>query len=311
MTMVNREELAQFLRRRRSRLHPDEVGLPENGPRRTPGLRRQEVAQLAGMSVDYYIRLEQARGPCPSRQILSALARALILTIDEREYMFRIAGESPPPARSPSREVPSAVLRLLDTLTESPAYVLDAKYDILAWNMMAIHVTGDLAAIPEAQRNLIRWMFQPGQENHSRWRDPDTVSFARASVADLRAAYAQYSDDPGLEGLVEELREKSPRFAKIWADHEVEVRRRTVKRIRHPREGELSVECQVLHIPETDQRLIVYCAEPGSPTQEAFRRLAHVGDVTAPPAHTVGYRCGEEDTSWQAPETATAAQQAP
>src|SRR5215211_7825774 len=113
---IRRAELAAFLRSRRARLHPGDVGLPNGGRRRTPGLRRQEVAQLAGMSIDYYIRLEQARGPHPSRQVLSALARALMLTRDEREYMFRIAGESPPPVVGPSRELPSAIRHLLDGL---------------------------------------------------------------------------------------------------------------------------------------------------------------------------------------------------
>src|SRR6266542_4760525 len=137
MNSNRRTELAGFLRARRARLSPRQAGLPEAGTpgrRRTPGLRRQEVAQLAGMSIDYYIRLEQARGPHPSRQVLSALARALMLTRDEREYLFRIAGESPPPTVGPSREVVPGIQYLLDSLVETPAYVVDAKYDVLAWN---------------------------------------------------------------------------------------------------------------------------------------------------------------------------------
>ena len=137
--MVNRQDLATFLRTRRQRLQPADAGLPEVGRRRTPGLRRQEVAQLAGMSVDYYIRLEQARGPRPSRQILAALARALMLTVDEREYLLRVAGESPPPAASPSREVSPGIRNLIDSLPDTPAYVVDAKYDVLAWNVLATH----------------------------------------------------------------------------------------------------------------------------------------------------------------------------
>jgi transcriptional regulator with XRE-family HTH domain len=130
---MNRGDLATFLRTRRHRLRPADVGLPGAGPRRTPGLRRQEVAQLAGMSVDYYIRLEQARGPHPSRQVLSALARALLLTTDEREYLFRLAGESPPPTAGPSREISPGIRNLLDSMPETPAYVVDARYDVLAW----------------------------------------------------------------------------------------------------------------------------------------------------------------------------------
>src|SRR5216684_681560 len=158
--MLNRDDLAAFLRTRRHRLRPADVGLPDAGRRRTPGLRRQEVAQLAGMSVDYYIRLEQARGPHPSRQILAALARALLLTTDEREYLFRVAGESPPPAASPSREISPGIRNLIDSLSETPAYVVDAKYDVLAWNTLATHFIGDLSGFAESDRNMIRWLFR-------------------------------------------------------------------------------------------------------------------------------------------------------
>ena len=228
--MVNRQDLATFLLSRRRRLQPPDVGLPEVGRRRTPGLRRQEVAHLAGMSVDYYVRLEQARGPRPSRQILAALARALMLTADEREYLFRVAGESPPPQASPSRTVSPGIRNLIDSLPDTPAYVVDAKYDILAWNTLATHFIG--------------------------------------------AAYARYPADPGIGGLVTELLGSSPRFAEIWAEHDVESRRPLVKRVDHPWAGALEFECLVLHIPDTGQRLITYCAAPGSPTQAAFRRLA-------------------------------------
>src|ERR1700722_13265220 len=136
MDTNRRTELAAFLRARRARLSPRQAGLPAAGApgrRRTPGLRRQEVAQLAGMSVDYYIRLEQGRGPHPSRQGLSALARALMLTADERDYLFRVAGESPPPVAGPSREITPGIRHLLDSLPQTPAYVVDAAYNVLAW----------------------------------------------------------------------------------------------------------------------------------------------------------------------------------
>jgi transcriptional regulator with XRE-family HTH domain len=270
---LRRTELADFLRTRRARLRPAEVGLPEVGHRRTPGLRRQEVAQLAGMSVDYYIRLEQGRGPRPSRQIVGALARALMLNIDEREYLYRITGESPPAPAGLDREVPAAIRILLDTLPHTPAYVLDAKYDVLAWNDMATHFIGDLRSVPAEYRNIIRWMFtRPAGDPH--WTDEEHVRFARSCVADLRAAYARYPGDRGIAELVTELNGTSPRFARMWADHDVEVRRQIVKRIDHPVGGHLEFECQVLHVPDNDQRLIIYCAVPGSPTDAAFRRLA-------------------------------------
>jgi transcriptional regulator with XRE-family HTH domain len=269
---IRRSELAAFLRRRRAGLRPGDVGLPRGGRRRTPGLRRQEVAELAGMSVDYYIRLEQARGPHPSEQILAALSRALMLTRDERDYLFRIAGASPPPTAGPSREVTPATQHLLASLADTPAYVLDAKYDVLAWNQLATCFIGDLAQYPEADRNMLRWIFrQPGQD--VLWDDVDRIAFARLSVADLRAAYARYPGDRSIEDLVTELLGTSPRFAAMWAAHEVEVRRPIHKRVSHPEVGPLEFDCHVLHIPDSDQRLVIYSAEPGSPNAQAFRRL--------------------------------------
>jgi transcriptional regulator with XRE-family HTH domain len=271
-TATGRGELATFLRSRRERLRPSEVGLPDGGRRRTPGLRRQEVAQLAGMSIDYYIRLEQGRGPRPSRQVLSAIARALMLTVDEREYLFRVAGENAPPVVGPSSEVPEGIRQLLDALLENPAYVLNAKYDVLAWNRLAVHFIGDLATVPSGDRNIIRWLFrQPESDRH--WSDGETIRFAEASVADLRAAQARYPVDPGIRGLVSELLATSPRFASMWAEHQVQVRRSLTKRVEHPQLGYLELECQILLLQDSDQRLVVYTAKPGSPTHAAFRRL--------------------------------------
>jgi transcriptional regulator with XRE-family HTH domain len=270
---VNRDDLATFLLTRRHRLRPADAGLPETGPRRTPGLRRQEVAQLAGMSVDYYIRLEQARGPHPSRQILAALARALMLTSDEREYLFRLAGENPPPATAPVRQVSPGIRNLLDSMPETPAYVVDAKYDILAWNQLATFFIGNLARYPKSERNMIRWMFRLPAEAEP-WSDPQARRFARSTVAELRAAYARYPADQGIAGLVTELLGTAPLFAQMWASHEVESRRPLLKHVDHPQAGPLDFECQILHVGDTGQRLIAYCAEPGSPTHAAFRRLA-------------------------------------
>jgi len=273
--MLNRNELATFLRTRRNRLRPSDVGLPMAGRQRTPGLRRQEVAQLAGISVDYYIRLEQARGPHPSRQVLTAIARALMLTADEREYLFRLAEQSPPPTAGPSREITPGIRNLLDSLPETPAYVVDAKYDVLAWNRLATHFIGDLAGFPETDRNMIRWVFRL-PATALPWTDEEGVRFTRSTVADLRASYARYPADPGIQGLVTELLGVSPQFAQMWAEHEVESRHPLIKRVSHPLAGPLEFECRVLHIPETGQRLIVYCAAPGSATQAAFRRLAQL-----------------------------------
>ena len=270
--MINREELAQFLRNRRARLRPPDVGLPEGSGRRTPGLRRQEVAELAAISIDYYIRLEQARGPRPSKQVLGALARALLLTADERAYLFDLAGEAHPPSGGPTREVPVAVRNLLATLTHTPAYVMDAKYEVLAWNEGATLFIGDMSQEPPERRNVIRWMFTAA-ESTTHWDEDQTLAFARSSVADLRAAAARYPHDRGVQDLVAELLACSPRFAAMWADHDVEVRRAVTKRIEHPLLGRVDVDCQVLHIPDTDQRLVVYTAPPGTRLHEAVEAL--------------------------------------
>jgi transcriptional regulator with XRE-family HTH domain len=280
--MLNRAELATFLRSRRERLRPADVGLPSAGRRRTPGLRRQEVAQLAGISVDYYIRLEQGRGPHPSRQVLAALARALMLTADEREYLFRIADEAPPPTAGLVREITPGIRNLLDSLRETPAYVVDAKYDILAWNALATHFIGDLSQVPETDRNMIRWVFRL-PATALPWTDPETIRFTRTTIADLRASYARYPGDRGIQALVTELLGTSPQFARMWEEHEVESRRPVIKRVTHPVAGPLEFECQKLHIPNAGQWMIVYCAAPGSATEAAFRRLAQLdGPLVTP-----------------------------
>jgi len=269
--MTNRADLAAFLRARRARMSPQQAGLPLTGQRRTPGLRRQEVAQLAGMSVDYYIRLEQGRGPGPSRQVLSALARALMLTAAERDYLFRMAGSVPPMPEQPSREITPGIRHLLDSMPATPAYVVDAAYNVLAWNQVATHFIGNLAR--HADRNMIRWTFRRPPD-HVIWDDEHFLRFTRATVADLRAAYARYPGDPEIRSLVTEMLALSAEFARMWAAHEVEVRGPMLKRVDHPQAGPLEFECQVLHIAETGQRLIVYCAAPGSATEEAFAGLA-------------------------------------
>ena len=271
MSSLNRDELAAFLRARRTRVTPREAGLPETGRRRTPGLRRQEVAQLAGMSVDYYIRLEQGRGPSPSRQVLGALARALMLNGDERDYLFRMGGEAVPEPVRPSREITPGIRRLLDSMPTTPAYVVDAAYNVLAWNTLATRFIGDLAGYTD--RNMIRWTFRRSPADVV-WDDEHFVRFTRSTVADLRANYARYPGDPEIESLVSEMLALSPQFAEMWAEYEVEVRSPMVKRVDHPDAGPLEFECQVLHINETGQRLIAYCVAPGSPTESAFVLMA-------------------------------------
>lgn len=267
----DRAELAAFLRRWRARVQPSEVGL-ERGRRRTPGLRRQEVATLAGMSVDYYVRLEQGRGPRPSRQTLAALGRALRLTDDERSHLHYLAGEVPAPPAAPVREVRPGLLHLLERLVDTPALVCDAKYDVLAWNPMAAALFGDFSAVPEDERNVV-WRFFARPQARDRLDPGDARRFAREAVADLRAVTARYPRDPGVRSLVERLLAASPEFRTLWADGDVRLRRSTRKLIRHPVAGLLDLQCEALHDPARDQWTVFYTAAPGSPTSDALQAL--------------------------------------
>ncbi|MFD0557924.1 helix-turn-helix protein [Stackebrandtia endophytica] len=270
---MDRDTFGDYLRTRRARIQPRHVGLPTTGNRRTPGLRRQEVAQLANMSIDYYIRLEQARGPKPSRQVLNALSRALMLNQDERAHLFHLAGDTPEPSSRIATDIPVGVLHMLDSLVDTPAYVVDAKYDLLKANPLAraLMGQGEMAQLCGSP-NMMRGMFaDPDAAQHL--RDPDKARFAQSAVADLRASAARYPDDPELRQLVEDLLRVSPEFGELWQRHEVEVRRHLVKRIKHPKVGLLELECQTLLVPDRDQRVIMYLAAPGSVAQQRLRAL--------------------------------------
>ncbi|MEV0159026.1 Xre family transcriptional regulator [Nonomuraea fuscirosea] len=269
---MNRDELAEFLRARRARVTPAEVGLPGGGRRRTPGLRRQEVAQLAGMSIDYYIRLEQGRGPHPSRQVLGALARALLLTQDERTHLFHLAGQPLDPPRI-REDVPASLLHLITFLEEVPAYVVNARGDLRAWNPMADALMGGLSTLPPERLNVIRWVFlSPQIAEHL--SDEEKGRFARASVADLRVSAGRYPDDRALQALVAEMLALSPAFAELWAQHDVEIRREQRKQVVHPAVGVIDTICQVMPVPDRDDlRLVLYTTEPGSPSHRALREL--------------------------------------
>jgi transcriptional regulator with XRE-family HTH domain len=276
---VDREQLAEFLRGRRARIAPADVGLPAGIRRRTPGLRREEVAQLAGISVDYYTRLEQRRGPRPSRQVLSALARALRLADDERDHLFRLAGEVPAPPDRPSRDVPVGILHLLDRLDDAAAFVLDVKYDVLAWNQLAVALLGDLSQLPPADRNCV-WQLFCGSGASALYSPESVEEFASECVADLRAAAARYPADPGIRHLIARLRAHSPDFERRWNQQRVCVRRGGTKRLRHPAVGELELDYQMLEIPDRGQRLVLYTAAPGSRSVEALRLVSVVGSTS-------------------------------
>ncbi|MFH8348480.1 helix-turn-helix transcriptional regulator [Streptomyces sp. NPDC018045] len=273
-----RRELGDFLRSRRERITPADVGLPAGARRRTPGLRREEVAHLAFISTEYYTRLEQARGPRPSREVLAQLARALRLSDAERDHLHHLAGAPPGPRPGPSREVRQSVVDLLRRLPEAAAVVVSATYEVIAWNDLAAALMEDFSALPRRDRNLVRRAFLgPHPNGRPLYGVSDAAAFARTSAQHLRAAAARYPDDPEVTGLVEELLAGSKEFARIWAAHDVTARATLCKTFEHPLVGPLSVSCDVLDITDRDQRVFIYTATPGSPSAEALRLLSVVG----------------------------------
>ncbi|MEV5434706.1 helix-turn-helix transcriptional regulator [Streptomyces sp. NPDC052682] len=282
---MNRAELADFLRRSRARLEPSDVGLAAGARRRTPGLRREEVAGLAGMSVDYYTRLEQARGPRPSRQMLTALARALRLTDDERDHLFHLTGEEPPRRETASGHVRPGLLLVLDRLHDTPAQVVTDWSEVLAQNAMAKALVGDLMSRPPGRRNLARLFFLDPAAREL-FPPEDRPEHARGHVASLRAVTAARPDDPRPAALVAELRSRSEEFARLWEEHEVSLRRRNTKCFQHPVVGRLELDCEVLLSHEHHQLLIIHTARPGTDAHERLNLLRVVGlqDLTPQPA---------------------------
>ncbi|MGC9542794.1 helix-turn-helix transcriptional regulator [Streptomyces sp. UG1] len=273
---MNRAELADFLRRGRARLTPSDVGLTPGSRRRTPGLRREEVAQLAGMSVDYYIRLEQSRGPRPSRQMLTALGRALRLSADERDHLFHLVGEEPPRRETASRHVPPGLMLVLDRLHDTPAQVVTDCGEVLAQNAMARALTHDVLSRPPGERNLLRLYFLD-PEARALFPEEDRQEHARAHVASLRAVATARPDDPEPAALVAELRSSSEEFARLWDEHEVALRHRATKRFQHPLVGLLDLDCEVLLSHEHHQMLVIHTARPGTQTHERLQLLRVVG----------------------------------
>ncbi|MEU7222925.1 helix-turn-helix transcriptional regulator [Streptomyces chrestomyceticus] len=273
-----RRELGDFLRSRRERITPADVGLPAGVRRRTPGLRREEVAQLAFISTEYYTRLEQARGPRPSREVLAQLARALRLSDAERDHLHHLAGAPPGPPPGPSREVRQSIVDLLRRLPEAAALVISATYEVIAWNELAAALMEDFSALPRRDRNLVRRAFL-GPHPHGRrlYGVSDADAFARTAARQLRATAARYPGDPEVTGLVEELLAGSEEFARLWAAHDVAARPTLCKTFEHPLVGPVSVSCDVLDITDRDQRVVIYTAAPGSPSAEALRLLSVVG----------------------------------
>jgi transcriptional regulator with XRE-family HTH domain len=275
---VDRRELADFLRSRRERITPAEVGLPAGPRRRTLGLRREEVAQLAFISTEYYTRLEQARAPHPSREVLAGLARALRLSDAERDHLHHLAGTPPLPSAGPSRVVRPSILDLLRRLPQAAAIVTSAAFDVLAWNDLAAALMEDFSAVPQRDRNLVRRVFLgPHPEERRLYGVSDVDAFARTSTQCLRAAAARYPGDPEIAQLVAELLDGSEEFTRLWESHDVTAEPTLCKTFQHPLVGPVTVNCDALDIADRDQQVVIYTAIPGSPSEEALRLLSVVG----------------------------------
>jgi transcriptional regulator with XRE-family HTH domain len=256
MGAMHREQLADFLRRRRAGIRPAEVGLADGPRRRTAGLRREEVAMLAGMSVDYVVRLEQGRSSQPSTQLLGALARALRLSDDERDHLFHLAGHRPPPADGLARLARAGLIRMLDLLDDTPALVLSDLGEVLAQNRAALLLMGDHTTFTGDRRHVVyRWFTEPAVRAVCPPEDQEHQ--ARQIVADFRAAAGRRPGDPTVTGLVDRLRAASADFRRLWAEHEVAVRRAARKTLLHPRAGRLTMDCETLVTPDQNQQLLV------------------------------------------------------
>ncbi|MFH8602255.1 helix-turn-helix transcriptional regulator [Streptomyces flaveolus] len=253
------QELAAFLRTRRERLDPRDFGLPSSRQsRRTPGLRREEVAQLAGISVDYIVRLEQARGLRPSADVVEALGRALRLAPDERAYLFGLAQQRPRSADNLATTAAPSLARLVADLSPLPAMLMNHRYDILAWNDEMAKVLLDFGTLPPSQRNAM-WLCLMHPETRELYVDREQV--VRDGVAHLRAAWAAHPEDQALTDLITECLGRDEEFARRWAERDVKVNGRGRKMMRYPDVGAITVQFETLaplHNP--DQLLVIYRA---------------------------------------------------
>jgi transcriptional regulator with XRE-family HTH domain len=273
--------LGDFLRARRGGIKPTEVGLPPGpGLRRTPGLRREEIAALAGISIDYYIRLEQGRETNPSPAVLDALAGALLLDAEERSHLYALARHVTQADKAPSPSaVPAGIRQLLDTVRPCPAYVLNEISDVLAANPEALALFHGLAAWPPAQRNTARYTFL-----HPAARElfADWAHSAATTAANLHAVAAHHPDAPGLTELVDELTENSPDFAALWRRYDLRRRQGESKTFRHPQVGTITLTYEVLHLSD-GRRISIYQATPGSTDHDALELLAMLATPSAEP----------------------------
>lgn len=273
---MDRAGLADFLRRRRESLQPEDVGLPRGSRRRTRGLRREEVADLCHMSSDYYARLERERGPQPSQQMLASMAQGLGLSRDEHDHLFRLAGHQPPARELGGDLISPALLRVLGTLDASPAEIVTELGETLRQTALSVALMGDLGRYtgPERSRGY-RWFTDPASREIFAAEDHPFLS--RMFVSGLRGVATLRGPGSRAAVYTDLLLERSEEFRTLWAGHEVGLRPDEVKRFVHPRVGALTLNCQTLHDPGYANMLMVYTAEPGTESHQKLQLLSVVG----------------------------------
>jgi transcriptional regulator with XRE-family HTH domain len=276
---MDKQELGAFLRSRRERLRPEDVGLPSGTRRRTPGLRREEVAVLAHISTEYYVRLEQGRAPRPSGEVLAGIAGALRLTDTESDHLHVLAGTAPSRTGLHRRDVRPSILALLERLPLTAGFVVSAAFEVLAWNDLAAALMEDFAELAPADRNLARRAFlEPRRTDQAPlYGISDAAEFRLHVVMQLRSTLARYPSDPMVTGLVDELRDGSPDFARLWERHDVQAPPTLTKTFRHPAVGAVTVDCDSLALTDRDQHLVLYSAPPESRDAEALALLNVLG----------------------------------
>ncbi|MFG1991068.1 helix-turn-helix transcriptional regulator [Actinoplanes sp. NPDC048988] len=267
-------QLGAAVRAWRGRTEPATVGLPANSPRRVPGLRRGELAMLAGISVEYVVRIEQGRAPTPSAQVCAALARALRLTDEEQAHLLRLAGHAADPDRVP-RIIPESLQRVMDQLTASPLAVHDATWALLAWNPLFAAVFGDPSAYRPDERHILIRQFEGGF-GRARQTPAERAAFEESLVADLRATTSRYPNDPSIAALITRLR-RSPRFRELWALRSVADHHSATKVIEHPEVGDIALESNVLTTQGSNLRLVVYTPRAGTDARGKLDLLTAIG----------------------------------
>lgn len=278
--MSSRSELGVALRAWRERTTPAQAGIPAGGDRRVPGLRREELALLVGISVDYLVRLEQGRATSPSGQVLGALARALRVSAGDRELLFRLAGLVAPPTGPVPRAVPRGVQLMLDRMHDTPLAVYTAAWDAVQWNGLFAELVGDPGKLTGRARNLA-WLHFATSVRSRIVREPEqTEAFEQALVADLRRAVERYPDDRAVAELIAALRQENERFADLWSRYDAGPGAAARKTVFHPEHGPITLDCDLLTIDDGDLRILLYSAVPASHDAEILDRLR--ADVARP-----------------------------